>query len=683
LSFIDKYNSGAWRIESLLGEGSYGKVYKISKEEFGHKSYAALKVIPVPHSSSELSQLMSEGLAGDSLNSCISAMAEDITREIRFVQEFQGSANIVSCEDYEVVAKEDEPGYNILIRMELLESLEKLLPTRSFGEDDAIAVGVDICQALKPLAKNGSVHRDVKPENIFFKHGCYKLGDFSIARQINSASSMSMRGTLNYMAPEVFKRLEFGTAADLYSLGLVQYQILNNGRMPFVPAQVAPLTQSERDKLFERRMSGEPLPPPVLASPDLTKVILKACAFDCEDRFKTASEMRMSLEACKASKIVLPAESKPVPESTPAPEPELKPAPKPLPAYGVPKYAKSKKIPLFGMALAIFIVFAIIVLPRINGSSANANVDGTPLPTAKTAIASPTSTPSISPVPSAKPSDPAATSSPSLPQKEYVEIKGEQYSTTINSIELYHKQLTDADLSDLQFLTSLIEIELSDNSITDLKPFSGLINLSSLHLSNNEISDLTPISTLNNLTELDIDNNPVSDISPIFALSNLTRLGLTSMHNITDFSFISKFSSLKYLFINENDIRDIHFLSELTNMETLYLIANQIEDISYVSNLINLYDLQLAENQIADISPLSNLTNLAWLNLMNNQITDISPLSHLSNLTGLFLGDNQIEDVSCLANLTNLTYLHLSGNPISQPQLNALKSALPNCEIEF
>ncbi|MDR1642559.1 MAG: leucine-rich repeat domain-containing protein [Clostridiales bacterium] len=731
MSFIDKYDSGTWRIESLLGEGAYGKVYKVSKEEYGYKSYAALKVIPVPHSSSEIGQLMSEGLSGDSLNSCISAMVEDITREIKFVQEFKGTANIVSCEDYEVVAKEDEPGCNILIRMELLESLETLQQTRSFGEDDAIAVGADICQALELLDKNGSVHRDVKPENIFFsKHGSYKLGDFGIARQIDRTSSgMSMRGTLNYMAPEVFKRLEYGTSVDLYSLGLVLYRILNNGRMPFVPAQVAPLTQSERDKLFERRMSGEPLPPPAFASPELSRVILKACAFDRENRFKTALEMRMALEACKPREIVLPPEPnpepKPVPDPRPVPDPlppyddpngtvpvsgdsgskggkssveiTLNPARKvdeDAPSYGrsVRKPVKSQRMRLIGMVLAILTVFAIIVL-RINGSSVDASANGTPLPTAKTAnVPTPTAKPSATPAPTATPS-------PSLSQEEYqekyqdeyqdeyIKIKGQPFYTTIDSIDLYGKRLTDADLSGLKFLTNLSMIYMPSNDIKDLKPFSGLSNLSILVLSCNEISDITPISNLTNLNHLDLSENnvtdislvanfknlydfsiganPVTDYSPISKLTKLIKLNLSGAQNITDLSFISNLTSLHTLYLGGTAISDTRFLSELTNMDLLWMNGNKIKDITHLSNLSKLTSLGLSGNQITDISPLSNLTNLDSLSLSDNQITDISPLSNLSNLLVLYLDDNQITDITPLSNLSSMEMLVLRNNQIT------------------
>jgi internalin A len=693
-------------MESFLGEGAYGKVYKVSNEEdsnekvykvsnkeFGHKSYAALKVIPIPYSSSEISQLMSEGLADDSLNSYISAMAEGILSEIRFVQEFQDSANVASCEDYAVIPKEDEPGYNILIRMELLESLENLLPTRSFGEDDAIAVGVDICRALELLDKSGSVHRDVKPENIFIsKQGRYKLGDFGIARQIDCATSgMSKRGTLNYMAPEVFKRLEYATSADLYSLGLILYRILNNDRMPFVPANTAPLAQSERNKLFERRMSGETLPPPALASPEMSRVILKACAFDRKDRFKTASEMRMALEACRVSKIVLPPETQPVsapepklvpdsepkpvpvpepkpvpvPEPKPVPVPEPKPVPvsesKPVPVSELkpslepsppdrdPKRAKPKEMFLIGMALAILIIFAIIALPKTNWPTASSSVDGSPLPAATATNApAPIAAPSVAatPVPAVKHTitpKPAKTPSPTPVPEVYIEIKGKQFSSTISTLSLSGRELTDADLANIKSLKQLWHISCGENSITDLSLFAGLEHLSSLDLPYNEISDIGPISDITSLTDLTLKHNKISDIAPLSTLTNLARVSL-----------------------NENTISDITPLSGLTNLRSLNLDDNQITDLSPLAKLSDLVALQLSGNLISDFSPIVNLNNLAMLDLSSNKnVTDFSPISKLDTLELLLLSENDITDIHYLSELRNLEALDLDGNHIT------------------
>ncbi|MDR1638161.1 MAG: hypothetical protein LBT59_00560, partial [Clostridiales bacterium] len=61
MSLIEKYDRGRWRIVEVLGKGSFGKVYKIVKEELGHEYFAALKVIPVPNESSEIASLKAEG----------------------------------------------------------------------------------------------------------------------------------------------------------------------------------------------------------------------------------------------------------------------------------------------------------------------------------------------------------------------------------------------------------------------------------------------------------------------------------------------------------------------------------------------------------------------------------------------------------------------------------------------
>ena len=81
------------------------------------------------------------------------------------------------------------------------------------------------------------IHRDIKPQNIFItSKGDYKLGDFGVARTMEKTmSGMSKKGTYNYMAPEVYHRVNTGLVSDQYSLGLVLYWLLNEKRMPFLP----------------------------------------------------------------------------------------------------------------------------------------------------------------------------------------------------------------------------------------------------------------------------------------------------------------------------------------------------------------------------------------------------------------------------------------------------------------
>ena len=94
-----------------------------------------------------------------------------------------------------------------------------------------------MCNALELCEKRGIIHRDIKPDNIFINdNGDYKLGDFGVARQLEKSSTfMSRRGNQAYMAPEVYKGEWYGEKADIYSLGLVLYRLLNNSRIPFMP----------------------------------------------------------------------------------------------------------------------------------------------------------------------------------------------------------------------------------------------------------------------------------------------------------------------------------------------------------------------------------------------------------------------------------------------------------------
>lgn len=91
------------------------------------------------------------------------------------------------------------------------------------------------------------------------------------------------------MAPEVFRREKYGKTVDLYSLGLVMYWLLNRYRMPFVPLGEA-ITPDLMMSAENRRASGEALDAPCDASPELSKIILKACAFRSDEQ-KNHSEI--------------------------------------------------------------------------------------------------------------------------------------------------------------------------------------------------------------------------------------------------------------------------------------------------------------------------------------------------------------------------------------------------------
>lgn len=291
---------GVWHITRFLGEGSLGKVFEIRQETFGMVSTAALKIITLPRD-------------GDETNPCGSSegAVRQIVENILLVNKLRGSGNIVGCDNYQVIRHTGGTGWDILIQMELLTPLDRYVRQKGgLSPQETVRLGIDLCRALEMCRRHNVVHRDIKPDNIFVSEdGTFKLGDFSVAGVRSGASGRSeVRGTPSYMAPEVYRGGEGDFPADLCSLGLVLYQMLNDGRLPFLPAAPAPVNFADRENALRKRMSGAALPKPLYAEGRLARIVLKACAFDPGRRYPDPARMRQELE-----KICLPPEPDEVP----------------------------------------------------------------------------------------------------------------------------------------------------------------------------------------------------------------------------------------------------------------------------------------------------------------------------------------------------------------------------------
>ena len=289
-----------WTVEKELGRGSYGVVYQVVKREGGIETRSAVKVISIPRGEEELGTLRAEGLNAQESRTFFKNVVDGFIEEIGVMQSFRGTQNIVSIEDYKVVSYDGGLRWDIFIRMELLTPLREYMSGHAFSEADVKKLGIDICQALSLCKKKNVIHRDIKPENIFVNEfGSFKLGDFGLAAQLEGLTeTLSRRGTGAYMAPEVYSGQKYDERADIYSLGLMLYKLSNNNRFPFLSDKQL-LSPTERRAALEKRLSGEKAPPPARASEGLSKVILKACAFDPGDRYSSADEMKRALEAVR------------------------------------------------------------------------------------------------------------------------------------------------------------------------------------------------------------------------------------------------------------------------------------------------------------------------------------------------------------------------------------------------
>ncbi|MCL2152800.1 MAG: DUF5050 domain-containing protein [Oscillospiraceae bacterium] len=265
---------GEWKIGKRLGKGGFGEVYSIYKEAFGITQWAAVKRIELPQSSPEKD----------------SVLLERVKAEIMSMIQMKDYPHIVKIEDFAIVNWKRDDGQDILIRMELLTSLEEKIKDGPLPVDEIIKLGIHICKMLEVCEQHNIIHRDIKPANIFItKYGDYKLGDFGISRTLADGSASTSIGTMDFIAPEVASfRQKYDSRVDIYSLGLTMYYLLNGNRLPFED-------EDSDESPVVRRIYGEGLPNIEGVSEWLFRVVSSACAYKAIERYGNAEIMRKRL----------------------------------------------------------------------------------------------------------------------------------------------------------------------------------------------------------------------------------------------------------------------------------------------------------------------------------------------------------------------------------------------------
>ncbi|HZC12525.1 MAG TPA: protein kinase, partial [Thermoleophilaceae bacterium] len=277
-TLINTLFDGRYRILRKLGSGGMANVYLAEDEELGRR--VAIKILNERYASD------------DSFNE-------------RFRREAKSAAalshpNIVSIYD------RGEGDGRPYIAMEVVEgrSLKELILQRGpLPIAEAVEYAKQILHAVRFAHRNGIIHRDIKPHNILLgAEDRLKVTDFGIARA--GASQMtevgSIMGTAQYLSPEQARGAPVTAASDLYSVGIVLYEMLT-GKTPFngdTPIEIA-----------MKHLNEAPRPPSELrpeVPPELDQIVLRALAKDPHERYQTAEEFSADLDRLEAGLPVAP-----------------------------------------------------------------------------------------------------------------------------------------------------------------------------------------------------------------------------------------------------------------------------------------------------------------------------------------------------------------------------------------
>lgn len=263
----------------------------------------------------------------------------------RFYREARAAAQLTHPNIVTIYEAGEDKGRHF-IAMEYLEgqTLRDVLRVRGLlSVEEVVRIGKDLCHALDCAHRQNVIHRDVKPDNIYIlSDGRVKLADFGIARLTAEPSITAdgqVLGTPSYMSPEQIAGKPVDGRSDLFSLGIVLYEMLT-GRKPFIGESIVTITYN----ILNSQPDFPAGIPPYLAA-----ILNKAMAKRPEDRFSTAQQMEQAL-ATPGQIVSAPVVSsysqaapqptimQPIPPIVPPPaSPQVQPSPKPQPVHRAPR----------------------------------------------------------------------------------------------------------------------------------------------------------------------------------------------------------------------------------------------------------------------------------------------------------------------------------------------------------
>jgi serine/threonine protein kinase/tetratricopeptide (TPR) repeat protein len=261
--------AGRYQIIEELGKGGMGRVYKAN--DIDVKEKVAIKLIKPKISSDKRT-------------------VERFQNELKFARKIRHK-NV--CQMYDL--NREKGIYYITMEYVEGENLKNMIRmSGQLGKGTAISLARQVCEGLAEAHKLGVVHRDLKPSNIMIdREGNVRIMDFGIARSLKEKGITGagvMIGTPEYMSPEQVEGKEVDQRSDIYSLGVILYEMVT-GRVPFEGDTALSIAMKHKSEVPK-----DPKEHNVQIPDDLSVLILKCLEKDKDSRFQSAEEMKRELE---------------------------------------------------------------------------------------------------------------------------------------------------------------------------------------------------------------------------------------------------------------------------------------------------------------------------------------------------------------------------------------------------
>lgn len=258
-----------WKVTSFVGEDNGCEVYKVSRKIDKNTAQNAI---------------LRHAFVGKS--NYTDEHAEYFTEEADFIESVKVLDGVSNYLDVYVQDNQNKKTCDLYIFTEELTSLEELMKTKTFAEDEVVDFGIQMSEMLETLEAKNIFHGNISPKNIFVTaDGRYKIGGFTDFEGKIADTS--------FVAPEVYKQENVDYTTDIYSVGIIMYAMCNGGKIPFES------DSCDRKNACEERFSGKAVTAPSEGDEKLKSVIVIACQPNNANRWKNAGNIKNALTSIK------------------------------------------------------------------------------------------------------------------------------------------------------------------------------------------------------------------------------------------------------------------------------------------------------------------------------------------------------------------------------------------------